>query len=145
MKKLISTLLTIAVISSMLVVPAFAAEPTETAPAVRVNGDLVQFPDGQPYINSDNRTLIPVRFATEALGANVTWVESTSTALIEKNGIKVEITIGQADIKVTDATGTTKTVAMDTVAVLRYQHNNGNDGFDWYTKITAVTPIPAMA
>lgn len=119
MKKIVSMLLTIAVIASLLAVPAFAAE-TETAPAVRVNGDLVTFPDGQPYINSDNRTLIPVRFATEALGANVTWVESTSTALIEKKGIKVEITIGQADIKVTDAAGATKTVTMDTVAVLRY-------------------------
>ena len=120
MKKLITMLLTIAVITSLLTTFAFAAEVTETALTVRVNGDLVQFPDGQPYINSDNRTLIPVRFATEALGANVTWVPETSTAVMEKNGVKVEVTIGNADIKVTDATGTAKTVAMDTVAVLRY-------------------------
>ena len=119
MKKIVSMLLVIAVIASLLAVPAFAAETAETAPAVRVNGDLVKFPDGQPYINSDNRTLIPVRFVSEALGANVSWVPETSTAVMEKNGIKVEVTIGQKNITVTK-NGTASTVAMDTMAVLRY-------------------------
>ena len=125
MKKLISMLLVIVMMTTLCCSFAIGAGATDTAkllesvPDVRVNGDLVKFPDGQPYINSDNRTLIPVRFVSEALGANVTWVESTSTAVMEKNGIKVEVTIGQKNITVTK-NGTASTVAMDTMAVLRY-------------------------
>lgn len=122
MKKLISVFLSITIITALFTTFAFATDTAkllESVPDVRVNGDLVKFPDRQPYINSDNRTLIPVRFVSEALGANVTWVPETSTAVMEKNGIKVEVTIGQQNITVTK-NGSASTVAMDTVAVLRY-------------------------
>lgn len=33
-----------------------------SATDVRVNGYLVEFPDEKPFVNSDNRTMIPVRF-----------------------------------------------------------------------------------
>lgn len=69
MKKTLSLLLTLALMMSCcLVPPALAAD---TAPRVRVNGTLVEFPDQGPVIDAANRTLVPVRFATEALGADV--------------------------------------------------------------------------
>ena len=89
----------------------------ETIPKVRANGYLVEFPDAEPYIDKNDRTLIPVRFATEAIGADVSWDTSTDTAIIEKNGITVKVPIGSEDIYVTEA-GKTKTVTMDTKAVL---------------------------
>jgi len=94
-----------------------SAEEAVTAPQVRANGQLVEFPDAKPFIDANNRTLIPVRFATEAIGADVSWNQTTRTAIIEKNGIKVEVPIGSEKICVTEK-GKTTTVKMDTKAIL---------------------------
>lgn len=83
---------------------------------IYVNGKQVQFPDTQPYVDANNRTLMPVRFVTEQLGADVTWNGATSTASIAKNGIRVDVTIGSKTLKVTK-NGNAKTVDMDTEAV----------------------------
>jgi hypothetical protein len=40
---------------------------------IYVDGKKVSFPDQQPIINKDNRTLVPVRFVSETLGAKVGW------------------------------------------------------------------------
>ncbi len=98
-------------------VSAFAAsEPS--GPNVRVNGKLVEFPDAKPFIDENSRTLIPVRFVAENLGAKVSWIGATKTANIEKDGILVEITIGDSDLRVTE-NGKTTVVKMDTAAVLK--------------------------
>ena len=89
----------------------------DTAPEVRVNADLVQFPDAQPYIDGADRTMMPVRFITEDMGATVAWDKATQTATIAKDGVTVEIAIGQKELKVTEA-GVSRAIAMDTVAVL---------------------------
>ena len=116
-KKLISTLCIVMVVGMLLTVGAFAAE-VPAAPDVRVNGTLVTFPDAGPFIDEHNRTMIPVRFVAENLGAQVTWDQKTKTASVEKNGTRVEITIGNADLRVTK-NGKTDTVTMDTAAVLK--------------------------
>jgi|GEM_PF-2844528 len=42
--------------------------------SVVVDGKPVAFPDAQPYIDGQSgRTMVPVRFISEALGAKVTW------------------------------------------------------------------------
>ncbi len=84
--------------------------------SVYVNGNRVLFPDTQPYVDENNRTLIPVRFVTEQLGAAVSWDGPTNTATIEKNGTKVDITIGSRTLKVTK-NGRASAVEMDTAAV----------------------------
>ena len=92
MKRFVSLLLGVVLIFS-LSIPAFAAEETSISGAddandikVRVNGEIVSFPDQGPVIDSNSRTLVPVRFATEAPGATVTWNDTTHTATISKNG-----------------------------------------------------------
>ena len=115
MKKILAMILTVATMLGLFVMPASAAG---TPPQVTVNSVKVEFPDAQPYIDENDRTMIPVRFVTEAMKANVSWVQETQTAVIEKDGIKVEVTIGKKDIKVTK-NGKTETVTMDTVAVNR--------------------------
>lgn len=40
---------------------------------VYVDGQRVAFPDQQPYLDKKNRTLVPVRFVSETLGADVGW------------------------------------------------------------------------
>ncbi|AYO31275.1 copper amine oxidase N-terminal domain-containing protein [Biomaibacter acetigenes] len=49
---------------------------------VKVNGKEISFPDQQPYLNKDGRTMVPVRFISESLGAKVSWDEKTKTVTI---------------------------------------------------------------
>ncbi len=117
MKKRIAMLLALVMaLSCFCVVGASAAY--EAGPSVRVNGTLVSFPDAAPYIDENSRTMIPVRFVAENLGAKVSWEQATNTATIEKNGAIVEITIGNAELRITKD-GMTATKKMDTAAVLR--------------------------
>ena len=115
MKKFLTIVLSLACIMGLLCNPASAANATVQ---VIVDDALVTFPDAQPFIDHNNRTLIPVRFVTEAMKADVSWIQETQTAVIEKDGTKVEITIGKQDIKVTK-NGVTEMVKMDTAAVNR--------------------------
>ncbi len=96
---------------------AFAANQTD-ALSVRVNGKLVEFPDAKPFIDENSRTLIPVRFVAENLGAEVSWIGETRTANIEKDGTLVEIAIGDSSLRVTE-NGKPRLVQMDTAAVLK--------------------------
>lgn len=82
---------------------------------IRANGKRVDFPDTQPYINADGRTMIPVRMAAEALGATVSWDAQANAAVIEKNGVEVRVPIGEdtLSVKKDDASSTVK---MDTKA-----------------------------
>ena len=119
MKKRITRVLSlILAVASLMATCAMAANAAETYPTVRVNGAVVEYPDAQPYVDENGRTMIPVRFVTEELGADVKWDGSTHTASISRNGIKVDITIGSTDLKVT-RNGKTETVKMDTAAVLK--------------------------
>ena len=52
--------------------------------------------DVAPYISSDGRTMVPIRIISEALGATVDWDNSTQTDTIQKSGITLQITVGQA-------------------------------------------------
>lgn len=117
MKKKCSILLTLAlVIGITCTTCAIATEPQ--VPKVRVNGFLVEFPDAKPFVDQNNRTMIPVRFATESLGTVVHWAEETQTATISKNGIEVAMTIDSDSLQVKEK-GTVKTVKMGTNAILK--------------------------
>ena len=119
MKKRITRVLSfVLATASLLATCAMAASTETTCPTVRVNGTVVEYPDAEPYVDENGRTMIPVRFVTEELGADVKWNGKTRTATISKNGITVDITIGSPDLKVTQ-NGSTKTVKMDTAAVLK--------------------------
>ena len=117
MKKKVSMLLALTLMLSLCCTSfASAAEPKE--PQVRANGYIVEFPDAKPFVDENSRTLIPVRFATESLGATVTWDNPTQTATISKNGVTVDVKIDSDTLTVTEK-GTTKTVQMDTKAIVK--------------------------
>ena len=118
MKRTLSFVLVIATIFTAIFATAISASAADAAPNVRVNASLVEFPDAQPFIDSNDRTLIPVRFVTEALGATVTWEQSTATAVIEQNGITVRVPIGSDTISITES-GKTTTAKMDTAAIIK--------------------------
>jgi hypothetical protein len=118
-KRTISLTLAAVTLVSCLSIPTASAVSTETLGVqVTVNDEVIEFPDAQPFVDENSRTLIPVRFVTEAMGAAVTWSQASQTANISKDGIKVEITIGQKNLKVTED-GKTSKVKMDTAAVAK--------------------------
>jgi hypothetical protein len=82
-----------------------------------VNGYLVDFPDTQPYVDKNNRTMVPIRFVSEALGATVDWDNPTRTATVSKDGVSVDVSIGKKTMTITDANGKVTTKEMDTEAV----------------------------
>lgn len=61
---------------------------------VYVYGEQVVFPDQKPFIDTSvNRTYVPVRFVSEALGAEVAWEQSTQTVTINKDSQQILLTI----------------------------------------------------
>lgn len=86
--------------------------------SVKIDGVKVNFDKdmGKPYIDGNGRTQVPLRAIMEAVGARVDWDEESRRAIIEKEGIIIEITIGEANIKVNG-----RQVENDTMAVI----NNG--------------------
>lgn len=65
--------------------------------AAAKNGGLVRIYPGEetaPYIK-DSRTMVPLRFIGESLGATVEWDEPTKTATITFNGNVIKMTVGK--------------------------------------------------
>ena len=75
--------------------------------------DRIQNLDAAPIIRN-SRTMLPVRFVAETLGATVGWDAATSTATITgANGAVIEITIGASEAKIGG-----ETVALDAPAFI---------------------------
>ena len=98
---------------ALLMVGLFAVQAVAADVAVFVDGEAVVFADQKPYIDENDRTLVPMRAPMEALGATVSWDNETYQATIEKDGVVVVFTIGSATYTVN---GEVK--EMDTQAVL---------------------------
>lgn len=127
MKKRISMLLAVAMLVSIVCMTGAAAAGTSAAtsesigsstPTVKYNGEEIVFPDAQPFVDENSRTLIPVRFVAETMGAAVSWNQEAQTAVIEQNSITVSVPIGSDTITVTE-NGKTSAVEMDTAAIIR--------------------------
>lgn len=55
----------------------------------------------KPYIKND-RTMLPLRYVAEAIGADVKWDNNTRTAIFTKDGIVAKIQIDGNEIKMSD-------------------------------------------
>ncbi|MBQ4339443.1 MAG: copper amine oxidase N-terminal domain-containing protein [Firmicutes bacterium] len=64
---------------------------------IKIDDEYVQFTEdsGEPFIDSANRTQVPLRVTMEAYGCNVDWNGDTRTAIVEKDGRVVQVPIGQ--------------------------------------------------
>lgn len=79
MKRILTLLLSVIMLMSL---PASYVTADETPDiTVMLDGVTIEFPDAKPYIWKD-RTLVPIRFVSEAMKADVTW-----------NGNEQEVTI----------------------------------------------------
>lgn len=81
--------------------------------SISVDGSAVET-DVPPFIDSNGRTMVPVRFVSEALGCGVSWNAENQRIKISRTEIWVELFIGQKTAHVNGSA-----VEMDTTAVLR--------------------------
>ena len=82
--------------------------------SVTVNGAGVQWTDAVPFINSDSRTMVPLRAVAEALGLTVDWNGTTREAIFT-DGTKTIYFPIDSKVAYSDGGGT---VTMDTAAVI---------------------------
>lgn len=81
---------------------------------VVVNGEKVMFPDAEPFIDANSRVQVPIRFVSEALGANVGWIDSTKTVTVKLKDKEVVLPIGKKNFQVNG-----ENMQMDTEALLK--------------------------
>ncbi len=64
---------------------------------VTIDDKQVRFSEelGSPFIDENGRTLVPLRAVMEAFGANVGWDNDIRAAVLEKEGIKILVPVGQ--------------------------------------------------
>ena len=72
---------------------------------VYLNGNaLDNWPDAVPYLDPEtNRTMIPVRYLTESLGAKVDWAGSEEKVTVKLDGKTIELWIGKKTARVDGA------------------------------------------
>ncbi len=106
MKRALGIFLVCTLIITLLCIPVQAEEIS-----VYINGEKLEF-DVPPILLND-RTLVPLRAIFEALGADVYWDDVSETAMGNRCGVKVSVTVDSAD-----ATINGKAYELDQPAVL---------------------------
>lgn len=63
---------------------------------IQLNEKKIGFPDQQPYIDvKDHRTMVPVRFVSESLGAKVDWDPKKQVVTISQGDRQITLKIGE--------------------------------------------------
>ncbi|WP_425449504.1 stalk domain-containing protein [Dethiothermospora halolimnae] len=101
------------VMMSLTQISVFADDEIEGNIKIYIDGRELYIPEnmGSPFINSDARTMVPVRAVTEGLGKKVEWDGATQTVTLDES---LSLVIGSNIL--TTPQGPTK---MDTKAILR--------------------------
>lgn len=113
MKKALRFTIMSLIICMLFSISAYASENTSPYVKVWVENNDIEF-DIKPYIDENSRTLIPVRFVSEALGANVTWNQEKQEVTIKDNEKTIKLIIGSNNILVNN-----KIEKMDTKAIIK--------------------------
>jgi hypothetical protein len=92
-----------------------------TPPSFVIDGKHFAPPEGEPepYINKDQRTMVPIRFFAEALGvpnddSHIGWYQEIQTAVISYEDRVIAVKLGERKITVNG-----EAVPMDTAAEIR--------------------------
>lgn len=120
--------------------------------AVTLDANEIIFPDAKPFIDTRSRTLVPIRFVSEAMGADVSWNNDTQTVTIVKNKDTIIYQIGDVTALLNG-----KIMAFDSIGILkddrtfvpiRFISELLNCKVDWLesTQTVAITsPPPAVS
>lgn len=80
---------------------------------ITVNGRVIQS-DVSPYVDENSRTMVPIRFVGEELGATVGWDKTEQKVTLTRTGISIVLWVGQKNAQVNG-----KPFTMDTVPVMK--------------------------
>jgi len=120
----------------------FAPKPGEIP--VYVNNVVIFF-DSAPYIDENNRTMVPLRAIAESLGAQVGWDEANRRVILVKGGLTLELFIGKNTARVNGVERVMDTVPVikndRTMVPLRFvsEFLNAQVGWDNATRTVTVT------
>lgn len=81
---------------------------------VTINNEQVSFDEAGPFVDSNNRTLVPLRFISEKLNAQVKWDSKDQTVTVTAPDQEAVLTVGQAQMVVNGSKMT-----MDTKPVMK--------------------------
>ena len=112
MRKISFVLLIILLLGFTIPTPLVQAKNTE----ILINGEIVEFNNnsGYPFVDKNNRTLVPFRVTLEKFGAKVSWDNIGNMAIAEKDNIVVKIPIGKNYILKND-----EKIIIDTVSITK--------------------------
>ena len=97
--------------------PLVSSVPSEVT--VLVDGAQVDFPDAQPFISSEGRTLLPVAAVAEAMNCQVVWDNDTRTVVISRDALSMTLTIDSPIISVENSlTGEAYSLTNDVAPVI---------------------------
>lgn len=87
---------------------------TPASISVTVNGKTVTWTDAVPFIDKNDRTMVPLRAVADAMGLTVSWDQANRTATFSNGGKEIRFTVGNP------AAGTAEgaAVQMDAAAVI---------------------------
>ena len=88
MRKMLLTMIAVMLMAAPLNVFA------ENDVTVMLDGNVIEFPDAQPLIDENSRTLVPIRFVSEAMGAEVSWEQESREVTIVKGKDTIVYEIG---------------------------------------------------
>ncbi|WP_268624628.1 copper amine oxidase N-terminal domain-containing protein [Paenibacillus alvei] len=127
------------VFSSVTVASAAPSLPEVQKPALAidliVNGKRVTLPDTEPFIDSAGNTMVPIRFISEKLGADVKWDNGKQIVTIIHKGNTIVMPVGSRTVTVNGNTTTLDAMAIKkegrVVVPLRFVSETLNAAVKW--------------
>ena len=87
---------------------------SQNSVAVTVNGSAVEWTDASPFINSDGRTMVPLRAVGDALGLSVNWDGAKREAIFSNGSKTIYFPIDSNTAHTSDG----RQIVMDTAAIV---------------------------
>ncbi|MCM3293160.1 copper amine oxidase N-terminal domain-containing protein [Paenibacillus sp. MER 180] len=104
------------VFSSVTVASAEPSLPEVRKPSLAidliVDGKKVTLPDIEPYIDDAGNTMVPIRFVSEKLGADVKWDNAKQIVTITHKGNTIVMPVGSKNVTVNGNTTTLDAMAI---------------------------------
>ena len=88
MKKIATVILATVLLTSSFTYGAYASNRNVK---VNVDNKEISFTEASPYIDSNGRVLVPLKFVSESIGAQVEWDSVKKEAIIIKDGKEIKV------------------------------------------------------
>lgn len=117
-KKAAALACVVVLVSNILTSTTYGAElpPSKTPQLgidVVVDGKKVSFPDTEPFLDQNDRIMVPIRLVSEKLGAKVFWDNTTEIVTITQENKNIVMPINSNKVTVNN-----ETIELDTAAIL---------------------------